>query len=64
MKLEKAVNHKVFELIGDAASELNQQTFVVGGYVRDFLLKRGQKKDIDFEPSAAELNWQKKHIQK
>lgn len=60
MKLEKAVNHKVFELIGDAASELNQQTFVVGGYVRDFLLKRGQKKDIDFVTVGSGIELAKK----
>lgn len=60
MKLEKAVNHKVFELIGNAASELNQQTFVVGGYVRDFLLKRGQKKDIDFVTVGSGIELAKK----
>ncbi|MGB3452604.1 MAG: HD domain-containing protein [Moheibacter sp.] len=60
MKLEKAVNHKVFELIGNAAAELNQQTFVVGGYVRDFLLKRGQKKDIDFVTVGSGIELAKK----
>lgn len=60
MNLEKAVNHKVFELIGNAASELNQQTFVVGGYVRDFLLKIGQKKDIDFVTVGSGIELAKK----
>lgn len=60
MKLEKAVNHKVFELIGNAAAELDQQTFVVGGYVRDFLLKRGQKKDIDFVTVGSGIELAKK----
>jgi len=60
MKLEKAVNHKVFELIGNAAAELDQQTFVVGGYVRDFLLKRGQKKDIDFVTVGSGIELSKK----
>lgn len=60
MKLEKAVNHKVFELIGNAAAELDQQTFVVGGYVRDFLLKRGRKKDIDFVTVGSGIELAKK----
>lgn len=60
MKLEKAVNHKVFELIGNAAAELDQQTFAVGGYVRDFLLKRGRKKDIDFVTVGSGIELAKK----
>lgn len=48
MKLKKAIDHKIFEIVSEAAAELNQQAFVVGGYVRDFLLKDEKKKDIDF----------------
>lgn len=48
MKLDKAISHPVFIKVGESANELNQQTFVVGGFVRDFLLNREQKKDIDF----------------
>ncbi|WP_245828454.1 CCA tRNA nucleotidyltransferase [Moheibacter sediminis] len=48
MNLEKALNHKIFPIISDSAKELNQETYVVGGFVRDFLLERINKKDIDF----------------
>ena len=48
MTLEKALSHKIFQLISDSAEELGQDAYVVGGFVRDFLLERGQKKDIDF----------------
>lgn len=48
MNLEKAIYHKIFPIISDSAKELNQETYVVGGFVRDFLLERKNKKDIDF----------------
>lgn len=48
MNLEKALNHKIFSIISDSAKELGQETYVVGGFVRDFLLDRENKKDIDF----------------
>src|SRR5690606_40998632 len=48
MNLEKALNHKIFPIISDSAKELGQETYVVGGFVRDFLLERENKKDIDF----------------
>ncbi|HLV23247.1 MAG TPA: HD domain-containing protein [Moheibacter sp.] len=48
MNLEKALNHKIFPIISDSAKELDQETYVVGGFVRDFLLERENKKDIDF----------------
>ena len=39
----------VFELVAKSASDLNFPTYVIGGFVRDMLLKRSQKsKDIDF----------------
>lgn len=48
MNLEKALNHKIFPIISNSAQELQQETYVVGGFVRDFLLERNNKKDIDF----------------
>lgn len=48
MTLEKALSHKIFQMISDSAEELGQDAYVVGGFVRDYLLERGQKKDIDF----------------
>lgn len=40
-------NYPIFEIIQTTASELNQPVYIVGGYVRDILLKR-EKKDMDF----------------
>lgn len=40
-------NLPVFQIISEAASELGIDAYVVGGYVRDLLLKRPSK-DIDF----------------
>ncbi len=41
--------HPVFELVAKSAQELGIEAFVVGGYVRDLLLKRHkQKQDLDF----------------
>ncbi|HSV87418.1 MAG TPA: HD domain-containing protein [Bacteroidales bacterium] len=42
----KNVDHPVFRLISDIATEKDWPVFVVGGWVRDQLLKR-QSKDID-----------------
>ncbi len=44
---KEALNLPVFEIIKQAAEELGVETFVIGGYVRDFLLKKQKAKDID-----------------
>lgn len=48
MNLEKALCHKIFDIVRRSALELGQESYVVGGFVRDFLLERNQRKDIDF----------------
>lgn len=40
------LQHNVFSVISEAAAELNQPTYVIGGFVRDLFLKRPSK-DID-----------------
>ena len=47
MNLKKAVSLPVFEYIAQAAKSLELETYVIGGYVRDFLLERDKPKDID-----------------
>ena len=42
-----AIQHNVFEYITQAAKELQVDAFVIGGFVRDFILERGTAKDID-----------------
>lgn len=48
MDLKATLKHKIFEIICESSRELGQDTYVIGGFVRDFLLERDHKKDIDF----------------
>ncbi|HAC15722.1 MAG TPA: tRNA nucleotidyltransferase [Bacteroidetes bacterium] len=44
-------HEKIFRIVSDAARQINQPVYVVGGFVRDFYLKRdrsGEDYDIDF----------------
>ncbi|MCX2678543.1 HD domain-containing protein [Galbibacter sp. EGI 63066] len=43
----KAIQEPIFETIAKASAELGVESYVIGGYVRDFLLKRNTPKDID-----------------
>lgn len=43
----QALSNPIFQIIADAAQELDLETYVIGGFVRDFFLERGSKKDID-----------------
>jgi len=45
--LKKAIALPVFDYIAKAADKLSLETYVIGGYVRDFLLERLKSKDID-----------------
>jgi poly(A) polymerase len=47
MNLKTSLEHVVFARIGEVADRLGLETYVVGGYVRDIILKRPSK-DIDF----------------
>ncbi|RYD70405.1 MAG: CCA tRNA nucleotidyltransferase, partial [Sphingobacteriales bacterium] len=40
-------NNKIFEITSRAAAQLDVKSYVIGGFVRDFLLQRDFKKDID-----------------
>jgi len=42
-----ALKNPVFRTISKASKNLNLESYAIGGYVRDFLLKRGEAKDID-----------------
>jgi poly(A) polymerase len=42
-----ALTHPVFKTIATASEELGLSSYVIGGFVRDFLLKRDNAKDID-----------------
>ncbi|KGO87822.1 tRNA nucleotidyltransferase [Flavobacterium rivuli WB 3.3-2 = DSM 21788] len=44
---KEALNNRIFEITMHAAAQLNVDSYVIGGFVRDFLLQRDFKKDID-----------------
>ncbi len=47
MNHKSALHNTIFEVISKASVELNVESYVIGGFVRDFLLGRDAKKDID-----------------
>ena len=46
MKFEEAINNKLFKTISNCADEIGLDCYVIGGFVRDYFLKR-ESKDID-----------------
>lgn len=47
MNYKTSLNNKIFKVISQASHELNIESYVIGGFVRDLILKRDFKKDID-----------------
>lgn len=48
MNYKQALQHKIFKIISQSANELKLDTYVIGGFVRDYLLQRIENiKDID-----------------
>ena len=47
MNYNKALDNPIFKIIAKASKELNLESYVIGGFVRDFILQRDFKKDID-----------------
>ncbi len=47
LQFKDAIAHPVFKIISEAAKQLNIECYVIGGFVRDYFLKRGEKQDID-----------------
>lgn len=46
-KHQEALTNPIFTIISEAADQLQIDSYVIGGFVRDFFLKRGTTKDID-----------------
>ncbi|MDC0176785.1 CCA tRNA nucleotidyltransferase [Polaribacter sp.] len=44
---KEAISSEIFNIISLASKELQVDSYVIGGFVRDFFLKRGTAKDID-----------------
>ena len=45
--MKEALRHNIFKIISQSAKELGLDAYVIGGYVRDYILDRGTHKDID-----------------
>jgi tRNA nucleotidyltransferase (CCA-adding enzyme) len=43
----EAISYPIFEYISQAAADLHLETYVIGGFVRDYFLKRDNLQDID-----------------
>ena len=43
----KSLSSPLFKVVREVVSDLELDAYVIGGFVRDHLLGRGQKKDID-----------------
>ncbi|RKF03942.1 putative nucleotidyltransferase with HDIG domain [Tenacibaculum lutimaris] len=44
---KEAISTEIFQYISQAAKELQLESYVIGGFVRDFILQRGTAKDVD-----------------
>ena len=47
MNYKEALHNPIFKIISQASQELNVDSYVIGGFVRDLILGRTFKKDID-----------------
>lgn len=58
---------RVFNKISEAAEEIGQKTYIVGGYVRDYYLKRNKKEaeqDLDFVTIGSGIKLARKTAEK
>jgi poly(A) polymerase len=47
MKYIEAISSEIFSVISEASKQIEIESYVIGGFVRDYFLKRGTAKDID-----------------
>lgn len=57
---KQALSNQIFSIISDAAEESGVVCYVIGGFVRDYLLKRGSAKDIDIVVIGSGIDLAKK----
>lgn len=60
MNYKQHLDNKIFSFISQAADELNLECYVIGGFVRDILLQRNYKKDIDIVTVGSGIDLAKK----
>ena len=56
----KALSKPIFKIVAEASSLLNIESYVIGGYVRDFILNRSNSKDIDIVTVGSGIDLAKK----
>ncbi|WP_343485757.1 HD domain-containing protein [Allomuricauda sp. d1] len=64
MNHKEALQHEIFKTIGQAADEGQVKAYVIGGFVRDYFLKRDAKKDIDVVAVGSGIDLAQKVAQK
>lgn len=60
MNIRDTLKNPVFKTVAEAASELDMDTYIIGGFVRDHLLKRGTPQDIDIVAVGSGIELAKK----
>lgn len=55
-----ALSHNIFRVITQASEEIKLESYVIGGFVRDHILQRGQPKDIDIVAVGSGIELAKK----
>ncbi|WP_340074982.1 CCA tRNA nucleotidyltransferase [Leptobacterium sp. I13] len=61
---KEALKHPIFKTISQAAKELGVDSYVIGGFVRDYLLERPSPKDIDIVAIGSGIALAKKVAEK
>jgi len=61
---QEALQHKIFNVLSEAADDINVEAYVIGGFVRDFFLKRGKAEDIDVVAVGSGIELAKKVSEK
>ncbi len=57
---QNALTKPIFKTISQASEILGLETYVIGGYVRDYILRRGSAKDIDIVAVGSGITLAKK----
>lgn len=55
-----AIQHQIFSIISKSAKELQMDSYVIGGFVRDYLLQKENPKDIDIVAIGSGIELAKK----
>ena len=61
---QEALQHKIFNVLSEAADDINVEAYVIGGFVRDFFLNRGKAEDIDVVAVGSGIELAKKVSEK